>query len=120
MRSRSAPSPSTSAGSPSRSRPSSGRWPSNGGRKSTPGAKATPPGWGRAGPSELTVSDDGRGIDRHSRTRVFERFYTGDSVGGSGLGLAIAHELALRMGGGLAVSSRRGRTDFVLELPALT
>jgi two-component system OmpR family sensor kinase len=74
----------------------------------------------QAGTSELTVSDDGPGIDRASRTRVFERFYTGDSVGGSGLGLAIARELALRMGGGLAVSSRRGRTEFVLELPALT
>jgi signal transduction histidine kinase len=73
-----------------------------------------------AGTSELIVSDDGPGIARHSRTRVFERFYTGDSVGGSGLGLAIAHELALRMGGRLAVRSRRGRTDFVLELPALT
>ena len=70
------------------------------------------------GTSELSVSDDGPGIEPRSRARVFERFYTGASAGGSGLGLAIARELALRMGGQLAVSSRRGRTDFVLELPA--
>jgi signal transduction histidine kinase len=70
------------------------------------------------GPPELSVSDDGPGIDARSRARVFERFYTGASAGGSGLGLAIARELALRMNGQLAVSSRRGRTEFVLELPA--
>ncbi|HYU61230.1 MAG TPA: HAMP domain-containing sensor histidine kinase [Solirubrobacterales bacterium] len=70
------------------------------------------------GTAELIISDDGPGIDPRSRGRVFERFYTGDSVGGSGLGLAIARELARRMDGELAVSSRRGRTDFVLELPA--
>jgi K+-sensing histidine kinase KdpD len=52
--------------------------------------------------------------------RVFERFYTGDSVSGSGLGLAIARELATRMNGDLEVSSRRGRTEFTLELPAET
>jgi two-component system OmpR family sensor kinase len=68
--------------------------------------------------SELSVSDDGPGIEPRSRARVFERFYTGASAGGSGLGLAIAHELALRMGAQLAVSSRAGRTEFVLELPA--
>ena len=39
-------------------------------------------------------------------------------MSGSGLGLAIARELALRMGGGLAMSSRAGDTNFVLELPA--
>ena len=71
----------------------------------------------RIGACELTVSDDGPGIPPRSRARVFDRFYTGDSVSGSGLGLAIARELALRMGGGLAMSSRAGHTNFVLELP---
>ena len=69
------------------------------------------------GACELTVSDDGPGIPPRSRARVFDRFYTGDSVSGSGLGLAIARELALRMGGGLAMTSRAGHTDFVLEIP---
>jgi two-component system, OmpR family, sensor kinase len=71
----------------------------------------------RDGVCELTVSDDGPGIPARARSRVFERFYTADSVSGSGLGLAIARELALRMGGGLAMSSRAGHTNFVLELP---
>jgi two-component system, OmpR family, sensor kinase len=72
----------------------------------------------RDGACELTVSDDGPGIPPRSRARVFDRFYTGDSVSGSGLGLAIARELALRMNGGLGMSSRAGRTRFALELPA--
>ncbi len=71
----------------------------------------------RDGAAGLVVSDAGPGIDRGARGRVFERFYTGDSVGGSGLGLAIARELAMRMNGDLDVSSRRGRTEFTLELP---
>jgi signal transduction histidine kinase len=71
----------------------------------------------RDGAAGLVVSDAGPGIDRGARGRVFERFYTGDSVGGSGLGLAIARELAMRMNGDLDVSSRRGRTEFTLQLP---
>jgi two-component system, OmpR family, sensor kinase len=74
----------------------------------------------RDGAAGLVVSDTGPGIDRRARPRVFERFYTGDSVSGSGLGLAIARELAMRMNGDLEVSSRRGRTEFTLELPAET
>ncbi len=66
----------------------------------------------------MTVKDNGPGIDPHDRDRVFERFYTGDELGGSGLGLAIARELAVRMGGDLAVSSHRGRTEFTVRLPA--
>jgi two-component system OmpR family sensor kinase len=72
------------------------------------------------GAASLTVRDDGPGIDPHARARVFERFYTGDSVSGSGLGLAIARELAQRMGGELGLSSRRGRTEFMLSLPSRT
>jgi two-component system OmpR family sensor kinase len=72
----------------------------------------------RDGFARLTVRDEGPGIKPRSRGRVFERFYTGDSVSGSGLGLAIARELALRMDGSIELSSRRGRTEFALELPA--
>ena len=70
------------------------------------------------GTVEVTVRDDGPGIDPHDRDRVFERFYTGDELGGSGLGLAIARELAVRMGGDLGVLSHRGRTEFTVRLPA--
>jgi two-component system, OmpR family, sensor kinase len=69
------------------------------------------------GTAGLVVTDTGAGIDPRTLGRVFERFYTGDSVGGSGLGLAIARELAMRMDGSLRVASRRGHTEFTLELP---
>ncbi len=70
------------------------------------------------GSASLVVTDDGPGIDPRARERVFERFYTGDEVSGSGLGLAIGRELALRMGGSLALRVRRGRTEFELRLPS--
>ena len=71
----------------------------------------------RDGVAKLVVADDGPGIDPHVRTRVFDRFYTGDRVSGSGLGLAIAHELAVLMDGELRLASDRGRTEFTLRLP---
>jgi two-component system OmpR family sensor kinase len=66
----------------------------------------------------LAVSDTGPGIKRAEIERIFEPFYTSDDARGSGLGLAIARELAERMNGRLAASSRPGRTTFSLELPA--
>ena len=65
----------------------------------------------------LSVADDGPGIDRGSGERVFERFYTADSVSGSGLGLAIGRELARLMGGDVDLQTRRRRTVFTLTLP---
>jgi two-component system OmpR family sensor kinase len=67
--------------------------------------------------AELTVSDDGPGIPRRAHSRIFERFYTGDSAGGSGLGLAIARELAQRMQGRVAIASSKRFTAFTLDLP---
>jgi len=69
--------------------------------------------------ASITVTDDGPGIEPGSRERIFERFYTADSVGGSGLGLAIARELARAMGGDVALGAT-GATGarFDLALPA--
>jgi signal transduction histidine kinase len=68
----------------------------------------------------LIVEDDGPGISTEHLDRVFDRFYRADAskASGSGLGLAIARELALRMGGSIAVESRPGRTRFLVSLPA--
>ncbi|MCA9876429.1 MAG: chromosome segregation protein SMC [Thermomicrobiales bacterium] len=66
----------------------------------------------------LTVSDDGPGIDPRSRDRIFDRFYTADSVSGSGLGLAIARRIARAMNGDVVLAPRRGRgATFSLILP---
>ena len=70
------------------------------------------------GEPTLTVADNGPGIDKTVRPRVFERFYTGDHVAGSGLGLSIAGELARIMGGSLDLDARPGHTEFTLRLPA--
>jgi signal transduction histidine kinase len=69
----------------------------------------------------LAVRDDGPGIDRADRGRIFERFYrsTGhERVTGTGLGLPIARELARAMGGDLDVASVSGSgSAFILALP---
>lgn len=70
------------------------------------------------GEPTLTVADDGPGIDARDRAQVFDRFFTADEVSGSGLGLAIARELARRMGGDIQLESRKGRTEFIVRMPA--
>ena len=67
----------------------------------------------------LVVRDDGPGITAADQTRLFERFYRGETgrTAGSGLGLAIARELAGKMAGTLKVQSRPGETAFTLSLP---
>jgi two-component system, OmpR family, sensor kinase len=69
------------------------------------------------GAAELTVADTGPGLPAGARSKVFERFYTGDAARGAGLGLAIARELAERMDGRLLLDTERGSTEFTLELP---
>jgi len=56
---------------------------------------------------ELSVEDDGPGIDPQHRERVFERFYRvlGTGQSGSGLGLAIVAEVAKRHGAELRLDS---------------
>jgi len=58
-------------------------------------------------PPSLTVEDDGPGIDRAQRARVFEAFYRAPdaTVGGSGLGLAIVREIAQAHGAWWRLSS---------------
>ena len=70
------------------------------------------------GTADVVVHDDGPGIDAEVEARVFDRFYTGDSVGGTGLGLAIAHELAMRMNGSLGLVPATRGTSFRFALPA--
>ncbi|MFG2192798.1 sensor histidine kinase [Streptomyces sp. NPDC048639] len=76
------------------------------------------------GTAVLEVADDGAGVPREERERIFERFVRLDDArsrddGGAGLGLAIARDVAERHGGTLTVGeARSGGAAFVLRLPA--
>ena len=75
---------------------------------------------------EVTVSDDGAGIDPMFLPHIFERFRQGDSRfgrehGGLGLGLAIARQIVEMHGGTISAESPgpgQGST-FRVRLPAL-
>ncbi len=77
-----------------------------------------------AAAGELTVRDTGPGIAPDEVPRAFDRFflyrrYNGHRPVGTGLGLAIVRELALAMGGDVAVASSASGTAFTLRLPLL-
>jgi signal transduction histidine kinase/ActR/RegA family two-component response regulator len=75
----------------------------------------------------FAVGDTGPGISEEQQTRLFQRFEQAEGArtaaryGGSGLGLAICQELALAMGGRIAVESTPGLgTCFIVDLPLAT
>lgn len=69
----------------------------------------------RDGRMRLSVGDDGPGIPRHERERVFERFTRGGTSaphdGGTGLGLAIARWAVDLHGGRIAVADTEAGSD---------
>jgi signal transduction histidine kinase len=73
---------------------------------------------------DLSISNQGPGIDPEHLPYVFDRFYRADSARtrsseGSGLGLAIVKSIAALHHGEVRVSSTpNDRTTFVLRLPA--
>jgi two-component system sensor histidine kinase FlrB len=67
---------------------------------------------------DLSVQDDGRGIDPAVMDRLFEPFFT-TRADGTGLGLAIVRGVATAHGGEALVDSQPGEgTRFTLRLPA--
>jgi PAS domain S-box-containing protein len=66
---------------------------------------------------EITVQDNGVGINRDGLGRLFEPFYT-TKAGGSGLGLAVAYRIVEDHGGRIHVSSAPGSgTTVVIRFP---
>ncbi len=72
----------------------------------------------------LAVTDNGPGVPRRERNRIFERFYRMDDrlsrdQEGSGLGLAIVRHVAQAHGGRVTVRDRAsGGSEFAILLPA--
>jgi two-component system sensor histidine kinase SenX3 len=72
---------------------------------------------------EVSVTDQGVGIDETDLDRIFERFYRVDparsrETGGTGLGLSIVKHVAASHGGEVEVWSARGAgSTFTLRLP---
>jgi two-component system sensor histidine kinase TctE len=67
----------------------------------------------RSGVSILEVEDDGPGIPRAERSRIFERFHRlrHHSTDGSGLGLAIVAEIAQRHGAAIELTDAASHPD---------
>ncbi len=78
---------------------------------------------GSAGMAQISVSDNGEGIDAEDLPYVFDRFYRADKSrsrrsGGSGLGLAIVRQLVEAHGGTVSAVSTRGEgSTFSIQLP---
>lgn len=73
------------------------------------------PGW-----VELSVMDDGNGIDAATLPRIFDPFFTTRrDAGGTGLGLHLVYNLVTqRLGGRIDVDSRVGQgTRFIVAFP---
>lgn len=69
----------------------------------------------------VTVSDQGPGMDRETRERIFDQFYQGDTshrTQGNGLGLALVKKILDLHGGEIAVESQPGMgSRFQVTLP---
>ena len=68
---------------------------------------------------ELSVEDQGPGIDESECERLFERFYSRSNVQGAGLGLTIVQAVATRMGGKVRLENRAvGGLRATMEIAA--
>jgi signal transduction histidine kinase len=64
------------------------------------------------------VADDGPGMDRETRERMFTLFFSSKGNKGTGLGLFIAHRMVRQHGGEIDVESEPGRgARFTVRLP---
>jgi two-component system, OmpR family, sensor histidine kinase ChvG len=72
----------------------------------------------KAGEIHVAIADNGPGIARSDRERLFEPFFTTRRAeGGTGLGLAIARALVEAHKGRLELLSSESGTEFILVVP---
>ncbi|MDH3648082.1 MAG: ATP-binding protein [Saprospiraceae bacterium] len=68
---------------------------------------------------EISVKDNGGGIPKNIRDKVFQPFFTTKPTGeGTGLGLSLSYDIVKAHGGELKVETKEGEgTEFIVELP---
>lgn len=69
-------------------------------------------------PIEVSVTDNGFGINNELKDIVFDPFVT-TKAEGSGLGLALVRKMVVALGGIIEVSSEPGKTSFKVRLPVV-
>ena len=72
--------------------------------------------------ARIIVEDQGPGIPKASRAKVWEPFYRLDrdassAVAGSGIGLSVVRELATKLGGSARIEESGQGARVVVELP---
>jgi PAS domain S-box-containing protein len=66
----------------------------------------------------IEVEDNGIGMDRETREKIFSLFFSSKGIKGTGLGLFISNKIVDKHGGSIRVDSEPGRgTRFTVRLP---
>jgi hypothetical protein len=70
---------------------------------------------------EVSISDNGIGMDEQTMKKIFEPFFTTKDVGeGTGLGMSIAYNTIKKHNGQILVNSEIDKgTEFILKIPAI-
>ena len=64
------------------------------------------------------LEDNGIGMDRETREKLFSLFFSSKGIKGTGLGLFISNKIVDKHGGSIRVDSEPGRgTRFLVRLP---
>jgi signal transduction histidine kinase len=66
----------------------------------------------------IEVSDNGIGMDRETREKIFSLFFSSKGLKGTGLGLFISNKIVDKHGGSIEVESEVGKgTKFIVRIP---
>ncbi|QHW33300.1 PAS domain-containing protein [Paenibacillus rhizovicinus] len=67
--------------------------------------------------AEITIRDNGNGMDHVTKSKLFDPFYT-TKAAGTGLGLSVSYRIVRNHGGKIRVASNTGEgTEFKIYLP---